>query len=215
MKRRISMSSQREVGKLIVFEGVDRVGKSTLTQGLVDRLNGLGILSEYATFPGTRPGTIGRVVYDIHHNHAGIGIEKPSSTALQALHIAAHLDAIERFILPALDQGRWVLLDRFWWSTRAYGRASGADPSILDAMIHVERLQWRGAEPDMLFLIERKESTDDSMLHREYRALYEAERGKYPVCILRNDSSVDDSISNALTVLDERFDTSKVVAGTP
>ena len=213
------MSNQPEVGKLIVFEGVDGVGKSTLARSLVNRLNNRGIASEYAAFPGKISGTIGQVVYDIHHCPAKAGIEgQISSTSLQALHIAAHLDAIERSILRTLDKGQWVILDRFWWSTRAYGSAAGVEPAILDAMIHVERLQWKGTEPAMLFLVERKESTEssgDSMIRREYKELYAAERARYPVRIMRNDASIGDAIDQIIAVLDKRFGISEIVAGAP
>ena len=90
------MSNQREPGKLIVLEGSDGVGKSTLARCLVGRLMRCHIRSEHATFPGKRPGTIGQVIYQIHHDPGSLGIEQLSPTSLQALHIAAHLDAIER-----------------------------------------------------------------------------------------------------------------------
>ena len=57
------------------------------------------------------------------------------------------------------------------------------DRRVLDAMIDVERIQWGDTRPDVLFLIERSESTTGSngeLLHREYRSLYEMERNKYP-----------------------------------
>ena len=207
------MFNQPEVGKLIVFEGVDDVGKSTLARCLVDRLTDRGIVSEYTAFPGRRPGTIGRVIYDIHHDPDHLDIARPTPASVQALHIAAHLDAIERSIVPALHRGVWVILDRFWWSTQVYGLISGVERGILEAMIHAERLQWKGAEPDVLFLVKRAESTkdaDDSRLHQEYGVLCEAERDRYPVRIIRNDSSIADSISEILAVLDECFGSSNV-----
>lgn len=212
------MSGRAETGKLIVFEGVDRVGKSTLARCLVSRLNDGGVESEYAAFPGKHPGTIGRVVYDIHHCPAKLGIEKLSSASLQALHIASHLDVIERSILRTLARGRWVVLDRFWWSTRVYGLAAGVEPNILDAMIHVERLLWKGTAPAMLFLIERTDAMMDSdcaVRHREYRALCRSERDRYPVCVIRNDSSISESVDGLLTVLHGRFDALKAVETSP
>ena len=61
------MLDRSGLGRLIVFEGPDGVGKSTLSQALVDKLTGIGIKCEYRTFPGKETGTIGRLVYDIHH----------------------------------------------------------------------------------------------------------------------------------------------------
>lgn len=202
------MSNQVGAGKLIVFEGPDGVGKSTLARCLSERLMDGGIKSKYTTFPGVSPGTIGPVIYDIHHDPASFGIEQISPTSLQALHIAAHLDAIERFIMRSLNDGIWVVLDRFWWSTRVYGSVSGVDRSVLEAMIDVERLQWGNTQPDVLFFIERSESTTGSngeLLHREYRSLYETERNKYPVLTIQNDGTIGDCISDILAVLNDRF----------
>lgn len=200
------MCNRSKAGKLLVFEGPDGVGKSTLAQSLVGRLKEAPIRSEYAMFPGKRPGTIGQIVYEIHHDPGRFGIDELTQASLQGLHIAAHLDAIERAILPALGDGTWVILDRFWWSTWVYGCVSGVDRSVLDAMIGVERVQWAGTEPDVLFLIDRSDghaNREFDELRDAYRTLYGAERSKYPVRLIQNDGTVADSICEILSVLDE------------
>ena len=75
------------------------------------------------------------------------------------LHIAAHLDAIEEQILPALRDGTWVVLDRFWWSTWVYGAAFGVPERSLEAMVALEKLHWGQVEPYVLFLVERRNGT--------------------------------------------------------
>jgi len=80
-------------GRLIVFEGPDAVGKSTLVQYLRVLLDQNQLTNETLSFPGDRPGTIGKLVYDLHHAPGKFGIEQISPIGLQALHIAAHLDA--------------------------------------------------------------------------------------------------------------------------
>ena len=199
------MSNQREPGKLIVLEGSDGVGKSTLARCLVGRLMRCRIRSEYATFPGKRPGTIGQVIYEIHHDPGSLGIEQLSPTSLQALHIAAHLDAIERAILPALRDGTWIILDRFWWSTWVYGCVSGVERSVLDAMIGVEKMQW-GTQPDVLFLIECSGAStyqEGEVLRDGYRTLYDTERSRYPVRMIQNEGPIADTVSEILSVLDD------------
>jgi dTMP kinase len=204
LERRVCNRS--EAGKLIVFEGPDGVGKSALAQCLFGQLKEAGVRSEYATFPGKRPGTIGQVVYEIHHDPGRYGIAELSQASLQALHIAAHLDAIERAIMPALGDGIWVILDRFWWSTWVYGCVSGVDRSVLDAMIGAEKTLWAAREPEVLFLIDRSNgptNEEKEELRDAYRKLYAAEHSRYPVRLIRNDGSINDSVREIIAVLDE------------
>ena len=191
-------------GRLIVFEGPDGVGKSTLSQAFVDRLKAMGLMCEHLSFPGKETGTVGRLVYDVHHNPAGYGLGKITATSLP-LHIAAHLDEIEQRIMPALSEGRWVILDRFWWSTWVYGCIDGVDRTTLDAIVEVERVHWHGIKPDALFLIDRSNDSFDSehrvQLREGYEDLYDSEKGRYPVQRVQNDDSIDESVDRLLAAL--------------
>ena len=190
-------------GRLIVFEGPDGVGKSTLSQALVRRLRAMGLTCDHLSFPGKDEGTIGHLVYDVHHKSASYGLNAIADISLQALHIAAHLDEIERRILPALQQGRWVVLDRFWWSTWVYGRAASVESSTLDALIQAERLHWRDIKPDALFLIDRSNDEVDrdarAPLRQSYQTLSDREKGQYPIYRIKNDGTVEDSLDQMLT----------------
>ena len=121
----------------------------------------MGLTCDHLSFPGKEEGTIGHLVYEVHHEPASFGLNSIAEISRQALHIAAHLDEIERRILPALQQGRWVVLDRFWWSTWVYGRAASVENSTLDALIQAERLHWRDVKPDALFVIDRSNDEVD------------------------------------------------------
>jgi thymidylate kinase len=140
---------------LIVFEGPDGVGKSTLVKLLAEYLNTQNIPNQVLSFPGDRPGTLGKLVYEIHHSPGHFDITTLSPIGLQALHIAAHLDSIVQTIAPAISSGNWVVLDRFWWSTWVYGRAADIMPEVLDALIQSEKLQWGRIIPSVVFLVER------------------------------------------------------------
>ena len=201
------MPESPNVGQLIVFEGPDGVGKSTLSKTLAKRLKEAGLPCEHLAFPGGEAGTIGRLVYKIHHSPEEFELRKISATSLQALHIAAHLDVIEQRILPALGKGSWVVLDRFWWSTWVYGHTSTVNLSVLDAMIQVERVQWKDIEPTVVFLIDRSDSSFHDQKHiqlrESYKVLSEKEKDQYPVRLIQNDASVDKSVDQLLEVLQD------------
>ncbi len=118
---------KKSPGKLIAFEGPDGVGKSSLAEAIVQRLCDGRIVAEGISLPGSASGTLGHHVYHLHHDHVQLGIKSINPTSLQLLHAAAHVDEIQSQILPRLTEGRWVVLDRFWWSTTVYGWANGAD----------------------------------------------------------------------------------------
>ena len=96
----------RKRGKLYVFEGPDAVGKSEISLRFVAQLRESGVACEYLAFPGHADGTLGKHVYELHHHPQDHGIASVSPTSLQLLHVAAHVDAIETSILPALRSGR-------------------------------------------------------------------------------------------------------------
>ena len=211
------MSVAGNRGRLVVLEGPDGVGKSTLSRSLVKSLRYIGVKSEHYSFPGKKRGTIGHLVYKLHHRPSVYGIESIDKTSVQALHIAAHLDAIERYILPALNEGRWVILDRCWWSTWVYGLVDGIDLPTLDALVQVELIHWRNINPDALFLINRSvlqkdgKSNKHNCLRQGYRTLAEKEKGKYLIRLLNNDSVPQECLVQLLTAIQdliphERYD---------
>ena len=142
-------------GNLLVFEGPDGVGKSTLVAETLRILRDKGIPFGTLAFPGKDPGTLGWTVDQIHHNPSSLGINSLTPLSLQALHIAAHLDHIEARILPALARGEWFVLDRFWWSTWVYGTANAVNPQVLDKLVATEQTAWLPVVPATAFLITR------------------------------------------------------------
>lgn len=193
-------------GKLIVFEGPDGVGKSTLAREVAQRLReaGVGKVHELS-FPTGAKDSLGQVVYRIHHDLARFGIKQLDRTSLQVLHIAAHIDTIETTIRPALAAGEWVVLDRYWWSTWAYGMANGVPRESLTTMIDLERIHWRGLTPDRLMLIDRtapfRAESDDAYfqeLRRLYTRLEQEQGGEVAVHKLSNDGTVNEAVDQCM-----------------
>jgi len=188
-------------GQLYVFEGANACGKTTLAHKLVNSLRESGIDAEYFAFPGQTAGSLGRHVWQIHKDPLSLGIQSINPTGLQLLHIAAHIDAIEQTILPALRANTTVVLDRFWWSTWVYGITSGVRKSSLKTMLSIEAECWSGILPDVLFLIERKSPLDSDVVRNwhdvvaEYSHLAQEEQQKYPICTIANENTVDMALS--------------------
>ena len=143
-------------------------------------------------------------MYDIHHGT--LGIQQPSEAPLQLLHIAAHLDAIDRVIRPAIDSGTTVLLDRYWWSTWAYGTESGINPDLLDKMIEVERIYWGELTPDLGFLVMPPRPYNDEIELGKYKrlsALYREVAGAsdYAVEIMDQQMTRDEAATHVMARL--------------
>jgi thymidylate kinase len=199
-----------ERGKLFVFEGPDGVGKSTLCQALAAHLENVGVPVKHLSFPGRDAGTLGKLVYTLHHEAQSLGVDAVSPASRQALHIAAHLDAIERIILPALQSGYCVILDRFWWSTWVYGIVDGVSPAVLRALLRVEEAQWGEVRPALAFLVCRDNSfrTDEPTrkwhdLAAAYGELAQEENGKYPIQSITNDRPIKDMLSEILARIEK------------
>ncbi|WP_292192255.1 AAA family ATPase [Mesorhizobium sp.] len=196
------------MGKLIVFEGPDGVGK-TSTLALVSKaLATRDLAHAVISFPGREAGTLGRVVYDIHHQPTTFGIKRLSAAAKQALHISAHLDAIETNIRPKLDAGGLVLLDRYWWSTWVYGIVDGIPEDLLRPLIEAEKVQWGDIRPRLALLIDRQEpinrNEDPEKWRRwrhEYQVLARREQEHYAVETVRNTSSQEEIADTIITLI--------------
>jgi dTMP kinase len=159
-------------------------------------------------FPGREPGTLGKLVYDIHHDPKSFDIPRMAEAAKQALHVAAHLDAIERRIGPLLHEGEHVLLDRFWWSTWVYGVIGGVSMNVLEALIEAERIQWGSIQPSLVVLldrdapIERDEDMDGwRRIRAEYLMLASKEKKRYPIEIVQNTGNLEQTATRVVDLV--------------
>jgi dTMP kinase len=117
-------------GKFITFEGGEGAGKSTQLKRLVAHLEAQGRGVVATREPGGSPGA-----EDIRALVLQGQADRWSPTTETLLMYAARRDHVERVIRPALADGRWVVCDRFFDSTRAYqGAGGGVDPVFISAL---------------------------------------------------------------------------------
>lgn len=189
-------------GKLYVFEGADGTGKSAIVEYLGNSLKRSNNPTKIFSFPGKTPGTLGKVVYDIHHHPEKYQINSINQASLQLLHIAAHLELIEMEIIPALKSGITVLLDRFWWSTYVYGKINGISTELLNTMIQVEKIGWKEFLPTAIFYIFRTtpfiQEYPINFWHQvcnEYEKIINTENQNNRIHKLKNTSTLKDIVN--------------------
>lgn len=194
-------------GELFIIEGPDGVGKSTIAHGIAAGLTSRGYSVEQMSFPGKQEGTLGGLVYEIHHDPRALQVP-PSPSALQTLHVAAHLDLIDREIRPAIRDGRMVILDRFWWSTWVYGVHAGLRRETVDRLLQFEAYYWGEIQPLILFLIQLPaphRPSDDIKSHAALNDLYAelSAREATQTTILDNQGAADTTITTAVARIEE------------
>ena len=134
-------------GRFITFEGGESSGKSTHIKILANRLAAAKLRAIVTREPGGSPGA--EIIRHLVLSGMGKLLGPEAETLLFA---AARDDHVHTVIKPALDQGIWVLCDRFSDSTRAYqGKLGQVDPRILSAM---ERVTIGDLKPDLTVILD-------------------------------------------------------------
>ena len=134
-------------GRFITFEGGEGSGKSTQIQKLARSLNVAKLRAIVTREPGGSPGA--EIIRHLVLSGMGKLLGPEAETLLFA---AARDDHVHTVIQPALNQGTWVLCDRFSDSTRAYqGRLGQVSPDILNAM---QRVTIGDLKPDLTIILD-------------------------------------------------------------
>lgn len=129
-------------GFMIVVEGIDGMGKSTQLAALEDFLTREGYRVRRTKEP--TDSAFGREIRRIaQEGRAGVSLEDELDLFLKD----RELDVREN-ILPALEAGEVVLVDRYFYSNIAYQGALGLDPE------HIRRLNAGFPVPDLVLLLD-------------------------------------------------------------
>jgi dTMP kinase len=132
-------------GRLITIEGLDGAGKTTLAAGLerwlADRVGAVRVLRE--------PGGVelAERVRDLVTDPA----LRVGARAEALLYAAARAQLVEEAVVPLLDSGVWVLLDRFVDSSLAY-QGAGRELGV-DAIRAINDFATGGLVPDRTLLL--------------------------------------------------------------
>ncbi|WP_440959802.1 dTMP kinase [Oceanicaulis sp. LC35] len=134
-------------GCFITLEGGEGAGKTTLAKALSAALEAQGVKTLITREPG------GTTNAEALRNLLVEGeTDRWSPLSETLLLYAARVDHVERLIKPSLEQGVWVICDRFSDSTRAYqGAAGGLSSSQIE---EIDRACMHGFGPDLTFVVD-------------------------------------------------------------
>lgn len=138
----------RKNGKFITFEGAEGSGKSTQCAILAKKLRATGVNVLVTREPGgTRVGeSLRRILRTARLN------EPVDPHAELLLFSASRAQLVRNVINPALENGTWVLCDRFMDSTTAYQGFGRGIPLKHVMMAH--RISVGGTLPDLTILLD-------------------------------------------------------------
>jgi dTMP kinase len=134
-------------GKFITLEGGEGAGKSTQAALLAEGLRAAGVAVVATREPGGAPGAerIRSLLVDGE-------VRRWDAMTEALLHVAARRDHLVQTIWPALEQGRWVISDRFADSTMAYqGYGLGLGREIVETLC---RVAVAGLAPDLTIVLD-------------------------------------------------------------
>ncbi len=134
-------------GKFITVEGVEGVGKSTNIAILCEMLREQGIDHLRTREPGGTP-----TAENIRSLLLDSADDDPAALAELLLIFAARADHVAKRIQPALEQGRWVICDRFTDASFAY---QGAGRGLGRAMVaDLQTMVQGNLRPDLTIIFD-------------------------------------------------------------
>ncbi|MCW4007732.1 MAG: dTMP kinase [Candidatus Bathyarchaeota archaeon] len=128
-------------GAFICLEGLDGSGKTTQAKMLAEKLKD-GYNAVYTAEPSR--GKIGTFI----RKHCLYGKKRLSSIVEALLFAADRMEHVETEILPALQQGRIVISDRYLYSSIAYQGAAGL------SIEWIEKINEHALKPDLAVFID-------------------------------------------------------------
>lgn len=180
----------------IVIEGIDGAGSTTQKELLVSNLATEG----YLVVPTGEPtqGAIGKLAKDILQKRY-----ESSPEALQLVFTADRADHVYKIIKPSLKEGKFVVSDRYFWSTIVFGGLNCdmhwlktindqfPEPDLifylkLDPKEAIRRIEMRG---EGIELFEKEDTL--TRVAKNYEALIEANKSANNIYVIDADKSIE------------------------
>ena len=189
-------------GLFITFEGGEGAGKSTQAKLLSARLEGAGIPTLVTREPG---GTaLGEDIRGL------ILKDRPQDPVTELLlFAAARAEHMTALIRPALDDGTWVISDRFMDSTRVYqGRLYSVEPDLIKTL---ERYTVAPDFPDLTLILDLPpEAGLERANTRGTLSRYDAERIETHVALRQGFLEIAEAEPKRCVLIDGSLSTSSV-----
>jgi dTMP kinase len=133
--------SHNFAGYLIAIEGIDGAGKTTQAHHVQHVLQSRSLCVIRLKEPTT--GHYGQILRD-SSNTGRLSLDEEIETFIKD-----RKEDVETNIRPALEEGKIVILDRYYFSNMAYQGARGADPEDIR-----QRNEAFAPEPDLLVILD-------------------------------------------------------------
>ncbi len=143
----MDIMTNKQTGKFITIEGTEGVGKSTNIAFIKAWFEAKNISLLHTREPGGTP-----LAEEIRELLLSKRDEQVDAKSELLLMYAARAQHVSQKIKPALEQGQWVLCDRFSDASFAYqgaGRALG-----LDKLVALDQWVLEGFKPDLTILLD-------------------------------------------------------------
>ncbi len=195
-------------GKLIAFEGIDGVGKTTQAKLLLEYLETRDYPVKYIKDPSKGP--YGEKIRQLAQSNKRLDPEEEYH-----LFMKDRQENVRDHILPSLNQGTIVIMDRYYYSTIAYQGALGLSTDRIR-----QENEAFAPKPDMVILIglpvkdaikriqQRRKGLKDAFEKEDYLITVQASFDKMnDPCILRinGDETIKEVFIELVEAVEERI----------
>jgi dTMP kinase len=132
--------SSPQPARFVVVEGIDGAGSTTQSHLLSRELGRRGLTALVTHEPSQGP--VGRLLRAVIERRE----TQVSERTMALLFAGDRVDHLEREVLPALEQGQWVISDRYYHSSLAYQGGATSLPWVLE-------LNAQARRPDVTYIL--------------------------------------------------------------